>query len=335
MSGALSRVTANASAPALLALAVVIAVLVAIEPALISTSTGFNILTQAAVTVIIASGFAVAMLSGQLDLSVGATAVLAGVVAMHLQEQSIAVSLVAGLLVGCAVGAVNGLLVTRLGVPSLLATLGTLIAARGVAFFYSGGRPVQGQMPDVAASLNSSFLGVLSIRICLAIAVVVIVDATIRRTVWGRRVMATGGNPKAAQAVGVSVNRITMQALVLSGSLAAAGGTLQAYLLNSATPAGGEATLVAVIAGVVVGGVALTGGRGSVAGAALGVLLIATVTVGMNLIGVDSAYQRILVGGLLLLVVLTSAPQIARALRKRQGGDRTRRGALDVSSQIG
>lgn len=332
MSGSLTRVAANSSAPALLALAIVIVVLVAIEPSLIDVSTGFNILSQAAVVVIIASGFAVAMLSGQLDLSVGATAVLAGVVAIQLQGLGVAVSVVAGILAGSAVGAVNGLLVTKLGVPSLLATLGTLIAARGVAFFYSGGRPIQGQMPDVAAFLNAPFLGILSIRVCLAIAVVVIVDATIRRTVWGRRVMSTGGNPKAAQAVGVPVNRITMQALVLSGTLAAVGGTLQAYLLNSATPAGGETTLVTVIAGVVVGGVALTGGRGSVAGAALGVLLIATVTVGMNLIGVDSAYQRILVGGLLLLVVLTSAPQIAGALRRREGGDQTTTAMANRSS---
>ncbi len=315
----------NASTPALLVLVLVAVVLLLMEPSLVSSTTAFNILSQASVTVIIAAGFAVAMMAGQLDLSVAATAVLAGVVAMSTQDMGFVFSVVAGLSVGVAVGLLNGLLVTGLGVPSLLATLGTLIAARGVSFWYADGRPVQGQAPEVSTWLNQSFLGVLSTRILLAIVVVIAIDFTIRRTVWGRRVMATGGNARAAMSVGINVNRTTMQALVLSGLLAAAGGTLQAYLLNSATPAAGDATLVAVIAGVVVGGVALTGGRGSVAGGALGVLLIATVTVGMNVIGVDSAYQRILIGALLLLVVFTSAPVLTRLLGRWLGGGRARR----------
>lgn len=309
----LRRLRSAPEAPAMLLLVVTTALFGALVDGIFTSDTTRNVLSQASTLTIMAAGFGIVLIAGQLDLSVGSTAALAGVLTMSLQPQGLWVAFAIALITGAAVGLLNGVLVTVARMPSLIATLGMLIAVRGLAFLASDGRPVQGARLDLAMALDRARFGVLTARVLIMVALVLMLDLVMRRTVWGREVLATGGAAGPARAAGVPVTRRTVEVFVLSGLLAGLAGAVQALALNSASPTAGETALLVVVAAVVVGGTSLAGGRGTVAGALIGVLLVTSIAVYMNRAGIDSAYQRILIGSLLLGVVLVSRrPDVTR-----------------------
>ncbi len=313
------RLRSAPEVPAVVLLIVATALFGILADGVLSVDTARNVLSQASMLTIMAIGFGMVLIAGHLDLSIGSTAALAGVLTMSLQPRGLWLSILVGLLAAAAVGLVNGALVTIARMPSLIATLGTLIAVRGLAFLASGGRPVQGGRLDLALALDQSRLGVLTVRILIMFAAVVAFDLLMRRTVWGRELLATGGGAVPARAAGVPVARRTIEVFTVSGLLAGLAGAVQALALNSASPTAGETALLVVVAAVVVGGTSLDGGRGTVAGALIGVLLVTGVSVYMNRAGIDSAYQRVLVGALLLGVVLVSRSrkeEVRRAPRR-------------------
>jgi ribose transport system permease protein len=276
-----------------------------------------NILLQSTILGIVAFGSTFVLISGELDLSVGAGVALVSVVSawVMVKTGSIALGLLAGTGVGILLGVVNGLVVNYLEVPSFIATFATLVIAHGAALAITQGGTIFGLPDGVGALANDKFLGFEWI-IWVMLAVFGIALFVQNKTAFGTRVFAVGGNPEAARLSGIPVKRIHFLVFVISGiSVAIAGLALTARVESGQPNAAGLLNLEAVAA-IVVGGTSLYGGRGSVARTLWGVLLLTLINNGMDLKQVDADAKEIVLG--IVLTAAASADFLRRRLRKRR-----------------
>jgi ribose transport system permease protein len=281
-----------------------------------------NILDQQSAILIIACAGTLVFITGGLDLSVGATYALAAVITADLaQHHNLVVALAAGLLVGALAGLVNGLVVTVLSINSLIATLATSFVIGGLAALLTSGNSITLYDNEGYGKLAGSILLELTSAVWIMMAVAVALGLALWGTPFGRRAYAVGGNASAARLAGLRVIQIRVLAFVLSGVAAAAGGLIDSSrVLSAQSSAGGDALTFTVIAGIVVGGTSIHGGEGAIWRTVLGVLFLALVGNGYNLLGLDPLYQRITLGVLILLAVgLERLVSLAR-----QGGSWTR-----------
>jgi ribose/xylose/arabinose/galactoside ABC-type transport system permease subunit len=277
-----------------------------------------NLVQRATIDGIMAVGMTVVLLSGQLDLSVGSILALSGVVALGLQGDIGPIpAAVAGILAGGLVGVINGLLVVKAGINSFIVTLASMIAVRGVAMTISGAGPIRGADSSFGPSVDRALFGpiwqdlplgtFLTPRILIFLALLVVAHVILLRVRQGRNVYAVGGNPEAARLSGIDVPLYTLGAFVFCGLTAGLSGTLLGLSMNTGTPTVGGAGALPVIAAVVIGGTALTGGSGSMLKTLMGVLLMALVSTAMNLFGLQVYLQNVVLGLVLILVVLLDA----------------------------
>lgn len=259
-----------------------------------------NVGRQASVVAIVALGQALVIIARGIDLSVGAVIGLSAVVAAVLMRDtgSETIGLFAGLLTGLACGLVNGLLYTRFRINPFIATLGTLSVARGIALLMTGGIPVTfgGLAEFVGAGRIANIPVSLLVMIVLAVAVHIFAG----RTVTGREIYAIGDNPKASSLAGVNVKRTRLFVFAFCGLLSGLGGLILAGNLASADPNLGMGYELDVIAAVILGGTALSGGRGSIAGVVIGALLMALLNNAFVLLGI-SAYWQVVTKGLVII----------------------------------
>lgn len=274
------------------------------EPFLHTTNL-INILDQQAATLCIAAAGTLVLVAGGIDLSVGATYGLATVVAGEIAaHHSPVLAIVAGILAGLVVGLVNGIIVTFFRINALIATLAMSFVVGGIALKVSGGNLI-------VLSANSGFFKFANVQfltvpsaVWMTLVVVVALGLLLSRTTFGRHMVAAGGNAEAARLAGVRVNRIRVVTFVLTGGAAGLGGVIDiSRLLSAQAASGGSALAFTVLAGIVVGGTSIAGGEGSVWRTAIGVLFIALIGNGFNLLGVDPLYQQIVLGLILLLAV--------------------------------
>jgi ribose transport system permease protein len=255
---------------------------------------------------IIAVGQAFLLISGVFDLSVGAVAGLVAVSSGKLMTSMgwpVWAALLGGLALGAALGAINGFMVTRAGVPAFIQTLGMMFVAQGLIQVVSKGYPVY-PLPEVMTTIGeSSFFFGLGWNALIWIAVCLVGDFVIRKTSIGRNLYVIGGNPEVAKIVGINVQRYQMNCFILAGALSALSGILVMATLSAGAPSIGGGWELTVIAGTVVGGVSLFGGVGTIAGAVLGVLLIQFVQSGLITSGLSPNFQLIAVGTILVLAV--------------------------------
>lgn len=274
-----------------------------------------NILDQQAATLMIAAAGTLVLISGGLDLSVGATYALAAVVAGTVTiESGPLVGILAALLVGVVVGAVNGVVSTVLRINSLIVTLAMSFIVAGIASLVTGGNlVVLFDRTDFAAVARTEFLEVRT-SIWIMVVVVAVIGVLLARTTLGRYLYAAGGNAEAARLAGIRVNWVRIFAFTLSGTAAALGGIIDTSRVLSAQASAGTALTFTVLAGIVVGGTSILGGEGAVWRTVIGVLFIALVGNGFNLLGIDSLFQQITLGVILLLAVGIDA--WSRSLRR-------------------
>ncbi len=255
---------------------------------------------------IIAVGQVFLLIAGVFDLSVGAVAGLAAVTSGKLMTSlgwSVPLALLGGVLLGCVLGAINGYMVTRGGVPAFIQTLGMLFVAQGLNQVVSGGTPIY-PLPDVMTKIGEShFFFTLGWNALIAAIICIAGDFTIRKTTIGRNLYVIGGNIEVAKIVGINVRRYQMRSFMLAGMLSAVSGELVMASLSSGSPSIGSGWELSVIAGTVVGGVSLFGGVGTVAGAILGVLLIQSVQSGLVTSGLSANLQNVAVGMILVAAV--------------------------------
>jgi ribose transport system permease protein len=270
-----------------------------------SSTNLINILDQQSATLAIAAAGTLVLVAGGLDLSVGAIYGLAAVVSGELAEHhSPWIAIGAALLVGLGVGLINGVIVTFFKINPLIATLAMSFVIGGVALKVSGNNLI-------VLSQNSGFYKFANIAfwslptaVWMTLLFVVILALLLSKTTFGRHVVASGGNAEAARLAGIRVNRIRIITFALSGLAAGFGGVIDTSRLLSAQATGGGPTLTfTVLAGIVVGGTSIAGGEGSVPRTTIGVLFIALIGNGFNLLNINVLYQQIVLGLILLLAV--------------------------------
>lgn len=287
-----------------------------LKPSFWSVDTTQTILRGCAVIGLMVVGQALLLLQKEMDLSVGSVASLAAVVASKMAVaagltgiETIAVAL----LVGAAVGLVNAWLILWMGLPALIATLGTLYAASGLAFVVTDGLAVTNLPPGLTSFAQSNPLGIPA-PVATLLLVVLAGQLVLTRTVFGKSVYAIGGSARSAVTAGVPVRRYKLYAFVVTSMLAALAGILLVGRLGVAEPSVGSGAEFAVITAAVVGGVSLFGGVGTIAGAFIGVLFVQVVATGLVTVGFEPTLTRVATGVLLVLAVAFDR------VRRRFGG---------------
>ena len=266
-----------------------------------------NITRQTAMIAVMAVAMTFVLAAGEIDLSIGAVAGLTTVTtAMAIDLAGPFVGVCAGLATGLAVGIFNGLLTTRVGIPSFLTTLAMLGIAKGVAMWISGTAAIPILAPTYSYIFGGGNIGPVPTLLVWMLLFGVVGHLVLRRTGFGRRVLATGGNETAARYSGVDTRGIKMRVLMLSSMAAAVAGMLYAGRLQSGRFQLGEGDELSVIAAAVLGGTSLFGGAGTVVGTIMGALMIGMINNGLILMGLEFSQQLIARGAIIILAVALS-----------------------------
>ncbi len=285
----------------------------ALTPHFLTVSNLLNIAAQATIIAIVAVGMTFVIITAGIDLSVGSVLAFAGVVmasALH-QGVPLPVALLVGLGIGLLCGLVNGLLITIGRLPPFIATLGMMSVARGTALMFTEGRPVSG-FSEAFRSLATGEVLYIPTPVIIMIAVYAIAHFVLKRTTLGRYAYAIGGNEEAALLSGINVKLYKTMVYGLAGMLAGLAAILLTARLNSAQPIAGMNYELDAIAATVIGGTSLLGGEGTVMGTLIGALIMAVLRNGLNLLGVSSFIQQIVIGSVIIVAVL-----IDMALKRR------------------
>ncbi len=320
---------------AFFALIVIVVVFSLLSPYYLSLGNFLTMASHVAIFGILAVGMLLVILNGGIDLSVGSTLGLSGVVAGFLMQgvtldvagvvlyPPVWVVAVLTCVLGGLIGLVNGVLIARFKVPAFVATLGVMYVARGAALLITngltyndlGGRPMLGNTGFNWLGFNHLFG--IPIGVLVLAGVAAAGSLVLGRTAFGRWLYASGGNERAAELAGVPVRRVQITVYVLSGICAAAAGLILSSQLTSAGPTAGLSYELTAIAAVVIGGAALTGGRGTVRGTLLGAFVIGFLSDGLVIIGISSYWQTVFTGAVIVLAVLLNAIQYRPRPRRR------------------
>lgn len=282
-----------------------IAVLSLLSDRFLTPSNIVNVLRQSTINGIIAIGMTYVILTAGIDLSVGAVLALSTVVTADMLQKGMPVPLAmaTGLSLGAGLGLVSGLIITKIGVPPFVTTLGVMVTARGLALVYTQGRPITG-LTESFRFIGTGSIGPIPMPVVIA-AIAFILGFILLNRVWvGEYIYALGNNPVAARYAGIATDRYITFVYMLSGLLAALAGMILIARLNSAQPTAGVAFEFDAIAAVVVGGTSFAGGEGGLGGTLLGVLVIAVLANGLNLLNIPSFYQPVVSGVVIALALL-------------------------------
>ncbi|GAA3909262.1 ABC transporter permease [Actinoplanes auranticolor] len=309
----------------ILALVVLVGYTAASNPRFLSGQSIRDILLNTAILAVMAAGQAVVVITRNIDLSVGSVLSLSAFTVATLMSDNPGLPMVAaiavGLVVGGAAGLLNGVLVRYGRVPALVVTLGTLYMFRGITYSWAGGQQVNAdELPrHFLTFANDSILGVPWL-VLIALVVVGGVSLLMRNYRMGRELYAMGSSPQAAELAGIKVARNLLGAFILSGALAGLAGVLFAARFGTVDAAAGTGLELNVVAAVVVGGVAVFGGSGTVWGAGLGALLLTVIGSALTVLDINQFWQQAIVGALIILAICADrlvAVRIARSLRKK------------------
>jgi len=271
-----------------------------------------SILTNMSVEGSMVIGMALVIFLGEIDLSVGSVMALATTLSVLLQNYGVVVGVFAGLSGGLIAGLVNGVLITKLKLPSIAVTLGTMILINGVVFALTGEHTIAGSNSSFLLISQTQIFGI-PLPIIFFVVLVAVFEVIIQKSLFGRNVFAVGGNATASRLFGIKVERVRISCFALSGFLSGVAGVLLAGKINTASGnLGGSGTLILVITAVLLGGISLRGGEGSVTRAIEGILLLMILNNGMVLMRISSFVQDVIRGSLLILVLAIEAVNVRR-----------------------
>lgn len=274
----------------------------------LSSSNLLNVLRQTAMVSVMAVGGVFVLGAGQIDLTVGSTAAMSAMLAALVLQStnSIILALVVSIAFGIGVGALNGLLVTKLMLPSFLATLGMMQVVRGAAMWITNTAAVPITNTRFNNIFGTGYVGSVSVLIIWTIIFYVVAYVVFTKTPFGRYTLATGGNEQAAGYSGIKVKRVKMYIFMISGALSAFAGIMYAGRMQSGRYSFGDGDEMSVIAAVVLGGAAMSGGTGSIVGAFAGSLLMGIISNALVLAGLSSAQQKLINGAIIIFAVALS-----------------------------
>ncbi len=298
----------------LLGLFLIVIVITILNPSFMTTDNVLNILRQVSISALIAFGMTFVILTGGIDLSVGSTLALTGAVAATMLASGIdpVLTILAALLLGAVLGAVNGVIIAKGKVAPFIATLATMTIYRGLTLVYTDGRPVSDLGNEITFQmLGKGYFFGIPVPVCTMILAFIVLYVIMHKTTFGRRVYAVGGNEAASKLSGINVDRVKIAVYSLTGMLAALSALILTSRLNSAQPTAGTSYELDAIAAVVLGGTSLTGGKGWIFGTLVGALIIGVLNNGLNLIGVSSFFQQVVKGIVILIAVLIDRKKTA------------------------
>ena len=288
----------------MLAVALLCVALTAFSDVFLTANNILNVLRQTALLFLMASGLTLVILTAGLDLSIGANVALSGCLAASVIKitGSPLLGIATGIGCGFIIGLTNGVLVTALRIPSFIATYGMMWVLTGITYYYMAGETIHG-FPPGFRQLGSGHLFGIPVPVYFMVLFLMIGVLFAQRTIWGQQIYAIGANPIAARLSGVPVERRLVLVYAVSGAMAGLASLIILARINSAQGDIGEELTLPAIAAVLVGGTSLFGGSGTVAGTLIGALLLTLVLNGMNLLQINSSWQPLATGIIILLAV--------------------------------
>jgi len=318
----LTRIVRSEIAVLFAALAVLCIILSFLSPVFMTQHNIMTTLRQISLVAICGFGLTLIILSGEIDLSVGSAQAVAGLVAIYTLNYtgSVWLAIIAALSAGVIYGAINGILVTAGKINSLITTLGTMAIWRGIAMVSTGAVSVQSEVPEFM-DVATGFVGPFPNALLIAIALYAILFYVLHKTTFGRYIYSVGGNKEAARLAGLPVARIKLLVYTISGVCTMLAGVLLASRMASGQPTAGTGFELVVIASVILGGVSLSGGIGSITGALLGMVILGVLQNGLTLLDVSSFWQDIIRGCLIIMAVFLDSRRkenLAKRLAREQ-----------------
>ncbi len=288
-------------------LLLIVVIISIMSPSFLTMNNLLNVLRQVSINALIAFGMTFVILTGGIDLSVGSILALTGAVTAGMMSGGLdpILAMILGVLLGVLLGAINGLIIAKGKVAPFIATLATMTIFRGLTLVYTEGRPISGLGDSMAFQmLGKGYLFGIPVPVITMSISFAVLYFILKKTTFGRRVYAVGGNEEASRLSGINVDRIKIYVYSLAGGLTAIAALILTSRLNSAQPTAGNMFELDAIAAVVLGGTSLTGGRGWIVGTLVGALIIGVLNNGLNLIGVSSFFQQVVKGAVILIAVL-------------------------------
>lgn len=270
-----------------------------------NTNNLLNVTRQISIVLIISIGMLCVLLCGEIDLSVGSIAALAGVACATVIKQtgSISLGVLAAIAIGIAVGIINGSLTVYGRIPSFIVTLAMMGILRGIALVWTNGKAVSG-LPKQFSFLGAGYIWIVPVSTVLCILFLIAAFFVIHKTKHGVYIKATGANAEAANLSAIPINKYKIAAFIVTGILSSVGGIVTTSKLLSAQAVASEGMEMDVLSAVILGGASLSGGVGTITGTVLGALIIGVINNGMNLLNISSFYQKIVKGIIILVAVL-------------------------------
>lgn len=289
----------------IVAIAMMTCIFTVLNPIYMTGRNFLSIMQQATINGILAVGMTYAIISGGIDLSIGCTFAIVIVTVGKLTVAGVnpVIAILLGVLLGAAMGMINGLLITKMKLQPFIATLGTMSVYRGIAYVVTGGWPVL-NIPDSFRNLLNkriAALGGVNIYMFLFIAVAVIAGIVLAKTKFGNYIYSVGGNEEAAKLSGVNVDLVKIKAYAVTGICAAVAGMIQLASLGTGEPTAGSGYELDAIAAAAIGGTRMAGGKGTILGTVFGAILLAALKVGLIVLNVDTFWQYIVTGIIIII----------------------------------
>jgi ribose/xylose/arabinose/galactoside ABC-type transport system permease subunit len=314
------RLRLPAETGAVIALAVLVALLGWLRPSFLEPASLLSVLGQAALPGLLAIGMVFVLAARQIDISAGAVFHLAATIAALLMIAGTNpwLAALAGVAAGAGLGLINGLLVIALRLPALLVTLGTWWMIQGLSLVVGKGQTITPPGPDVLAALSGNAFVIVPVTGIIFVVLAVAMHVVLHRTRFGYRVQAVGSNPQAAAHAGIPTGNVRVLTLVLMGAMAGLAGVIHIGAHGAVAPGDGGTFALLAIAAAIIGGTPLSGGTGSVIGAAIGMLVLQTILSAMTLLGVDAIWAAFATGALIVLAL--AVDRLIRLWRERRTG---------------
>ncbi|MCY1152111.1 MAG: ABC transporter permease [Sphaerochaetaceae bacterium] len=277
-----------------------------ISPVFLSTRNLFNVLRQMSINMFLSCGMLLVILVGGIDLSVGSIIAVSGcLVAGFITNLGMnpILALVLATLLGIGLGAISALIISSTNIPSFIITLAMMNVGRGIARIYTSSKTITIDN-SLFATLGTAYIGAIPIQVIYIVLVSIITWIILNKTVIGRNIYATGGNPIAAKFSGINTKRTVFFVFIYSAILSSFAGIITASRMFAGTSTAGQSAEMDAIAAVVLGGASMSGGTGNVFGTVIGVILIAVLSNGLNLVGVDSSWQYVAKGIVIIIAVV-------------------------------
>ncbi len=292
-----------------IALIVLFVIMAILNPDFLKIGNLSNITRQVSINAIIAVGMTFVILEGGVDLSVGSVMALSSTLMagfMINNNLNPAVAVLIGILIGALCGLITGIFVAYFRVPGIIASLGMMEIARGIALIYTGGYPLAG-LTDTYSQLGNGSIGFIPIPLIITFVVYMIAYIILNQTATGRYIYALGGNEEAVRLSGINIKKFKAIPYVVSGITASIAGAILISRMKSGQPSAGVGFELDAIAAVVLGGTAISGGRGHIFGTIVGALTLAILGNGLNFMGATPYTQRVIKGAIIIIAVIISS----------------------------